>query len=170
MELWDAYYRNGSPAGVLLRRGEPVPQGLYHIVPEILVRHTDGTYLLMQWHPEKDLFPSCWETTAGGSALRGEDAYTAALRELWEETGIRAETLQSLSSAVSADTLYYEYLCVTHQAKDSVRMQEGETVAYRWVSPQELKAFLSGDACIAPQRERFAPYFHSQNQIGRAHV
>lgn len=39
MELWDAYTRDGQPTGDLLVRGEKIPQGLYHIVCEVLVRH-----------------------------------------------------------------------------------------------------------------------------------
>lgn len=49
MELWDAYDRHGNKLpGVTLRRGEPVPEGMYHLVSEVLVRHTDGSFLLMR--------------------------------------------------------------------------------------------------------------------------
>ena len=42
MEIWDAYYRDGTLAGVDLIRVEDVPDGLYHLICEVLVRHTDG--------------------------------------------------------------------------------------------------------------------------------
>lgn len=48
MELWDAYDENFRRVeGRTLVRGEPVPEGLFHLVCDVLVRHTDGTYLLM---------------------------------------------------------------------------------------------------------------------------
>lgn len=47
MELWDAYYADGSHAGRDLIRGEPIPEGLYHLVAEVTLRHADGTFLLM---------------------------------------------------------------------------------------------------------------------------
>ena len=47
MELWDAYDENENIVGELVR-GEPIPTGLYHLVSEVLVKHTDGSYLLMQ--------------------------------------------------------------------------------------------------------------------------
>lgn len=48
MERWDAYDRHFQKVeGVTLIRGEPIPEGLYHLVCDILVRHRDGTYLLM---------------------------------------------------------------------------------------------------------------------------
>ncbi len=51
MELWDAYNSNFEKIeGLTLIRDsqEKIPAGVYHLVCEILVRHTDGTYLLMK--------------------------------------------------------------------------------------------------------------------------
>ena len=87
-EIWDAYLPNGTLAGCNLVRGEPIPNGLYHLVGEILVRHADSDYLLMQRDPRKPNYGGFFEATAGGSALKGEDAYCCARRELQEETGI----------------------------------------------------------------------------------
>lgn len=39
MEVWDGYLRNGSLANKDLVRGEHIPNGLYHLVSEILVKH-----------------------------------------------------------------------------------------------------------------------------------
>ena len=72
MELWDAYdeYFN-KMEGIFLIRGEPITQGIFHLVCEIIVKHTDGSYLLMQRDRRKH-FGGMWEATAGGSALRNE--------------------------------------------------------------------------------------------------
>ncbi|MBP3673905.1 MAG: hypothetical protein J6J18_08775 [Oscillospiraceae bacterium] len=78
MEIWDAYLPNGTLAGCNLVRGEPIPEGLRHFVSEILVRHADGEYLLMQRDPRKCNYGGYFESTAGGSALKGEDAYCCA--------------------------------------------------------------------------------------------
>ena len=145
MEHWDAYdgeFRRIR--GVNLVRGEPIPAGVYHLVCEVLVRHTDGSYLLMQRDPRKHC-GGLWEATAGGSALQGEAPLDCARRELREETGIRAEELQELGRVRSADTHYVEFLCVTDWPKDGVTLLEGETVAYRWVSRTEFLSLRSGE-------------------------
>jgi len=83
-ELWDAYDRDFRQIdGATLVRGQRIPEGVYHLVCDVIVRHTDGTYLLMRRDPRK---PSgeCWELSAGGSVLKGEDPRAAAFRELQE--------------------------------------------------------------------------------------
>ena len=140
MERWDAY--DGELRrieGMSLIRGEDIPAGVYHLVCEVLVRHADGSYLLMRRDPRKH-YGGLWEATAGGSALRGETPLDCARRELREETGIRAEELRELGRVRSANTHYVEFLCETDWPKDRVTLQEGETVAYRWVSREELIA------------------------------
>ena len=105
MELWDAYYEYGTPAGRDLIRGETVPEGLYHLVSEVLIQHADGDFLLMQRAFTKPNAPGLYEATAGGSALKGETAEEAAKRELLEETGISAERFMPLYRTVSHDTI-----------------------------------------------------------------
>lgn len=134
-ELWDAYDRDFNKIeGVTLKRGEPFAEGVYHLCCEIIVKHTDGTYLLMQRDLRKP-FGGMWEITAGGCAQMGEDPLSAAIRELKEETGVDAENIKEIKRIFteSEHSHTYQYLCITDCPKDSVTLQEGETIAYRWV-------------------------------------
>lgn len=142
MELWDAYYRDGTPANRTLVRGEPVPEGLYHLVCSILVQHTDGEYLLMRRDPNKESWPDVYEASAGGSVLAGEDMLSAAKRELAEETGIREGAFSLLYEGAGRCALHKGYLCVTGWPKDQITLQKGETVGYKWVSKEELRAMM----------------------------
>ena len=138
MELWDAYDKDFNKiSNVTLIREEPIPEGLFHLVSDIIVKHTDGSYLLMQRDKRKH-FGGMWEATAGGSALRGETSLECAVRELREETGIESDHLTEIGRVRSHNTLYVEFLCVTDCKKDSIILQEGETIAYKWVSRNEL--------------------------------
>lgn len=139
-ELWDAYdCQLNRIDGVTLVRGEPVPDGMYHLVCEVIVKHADGTYLLMQRDYRKHLGGK-WELTAGGSALRGESPLMGAIRELKEETGLAAEELTELKRIVhdGHHSLYVIFLCVTGCRKDSIVLQEGETMAFKWVDRTAL--------------------------------
>jgi 8-oxo-dGTP pyrophosphatase MutT (NUDIX family) len=139
-ELWDAYDNAFNKINdVTLVRGEPLADGIYHLVAETIVKHIDGTYLLMQRDFEKH-YGGMWELTAGGSALQGESALDCATRELGEETGIRATEMKEIGRVVhdTHHSLYVEYLCVTDCEKDSVHLQKGETVNYKWVDKSSL--------------------------------
>lgn len=145
MELWDAYDKAfHKMEDMTLIRGENIPDGLFHLVCDIIVRHTDGSYLLMQRDPRKN-FGSMWEATAGGSALQGETPLECARRELWEETGIDATDLVSVGQITSHDTIYMEFICITDCDKGSITLQAGETVAYKWVSREELLAMKKSE-------------------------
>lgn len=165
MEIWDAYFQDGTPAGCTLVRGESIPEGLYHLVCEILVRHVDGDYLLMQRDLRKQGYPGYWEATAGGSALQGEDTMACARRELREETGIAADSLAEIGRFVSRDTIYQQYLCVTDGDKAAVTLQEGETIAYRWVTEAEFAAFVNSDVMIDTQRTRYQPFLRRMGYV-----
>ena len=139
MEIWDAYdVRGDKLEGRTLVRGEPIPEGVFHLVCDVLVKHKDGTYLLMQRDKGKN-YGGMWEATAGGSALKGEDPLACARRELFEETGIHAADLTEVGRVVHDNIIFVEFSCVTDCPKDSVILQAGETIAYRWVSREELR-------------------------------
>lgn len=160
MEIWDGYYEDETLAGQDLIRGQEIPQGLYHIVCDILVRHQDGDYLLMQRDYQKETYPGLYEASAGGSVLKGETPFAGAKRELFEETGIVAETLTPLYRTVNRkhDAIHYGYLCVTDIDKDKIKLQKNETIQYCWLSKQEFLEFINTENFVPVQRERLERY------------
>ena len=152
MEVWDAYNRQFERIKCMsLVRGEVIPDGVYHLVSDVIVKHIDGDYLLMLRDSRKH-FGGMWEATAGGSALQGENPLSCARRELREETGIIADNLVEIGRVLhhGHKSFYVEYLCITDVDKDSIVLQEGETSDYKWITANELRK-LSKDE-LATQR------------------
>ncbi|MCH5154820.1 MAG: NUDIX hydrolase [Clostridiales bacterium] len=161
MEIWDAYDKNFNKIeDFTIIRGEVIPDGMFHLVCDILVRHADGTYLLMQRDRNKT-HGGMWEATAGGSALLGETPIDCAKRELLEETGISAQELTEVGTVVSEDThsIYVEFLCVTNCEKHSITLQEGETIAYKWVTRNELIG-MDKDRLLTERMQKFIKELH----------
>ena len=158
MELWDAYDRNQNKLGFDLVRGEAIPKGAYHLVCDTVVRHIDGDYLIMQRDFHKIAYPGFYEVGTGGSVLKGESPLEGAVRELSEESGIMATedelTQLHLYICDKTQSIYYKYLCITDCPKDSITLQEGETIDYKWLSKDEFLAFMESDKAIDVQRER----------------
>lgn len=139
-ELWDAYNNKFNIiSDITLVRGEPIPEGIYHLVCEIIVKHIDGTFLMMQRDYRKN-YGGMWEVTAGGSVLKGETPLLGAIRELKEETGLAATDIKEIKRIVHDvhHSLYVVYLCVTDCEKDTIVLQEGETIAYKWIDRKSL--------------------------------
>ena len=140
MEVWDAYDEKFNLIkDTTLIRGKDIPDGMYHLVCDVIVRHIDGDILLMQ----RDYCKTgggLWEATAGGSALKGESPLICAKRELLEETGIDSGKLIELGSILCKEhkTIYFEFLCITNCIKDSIKLQKGETINYNWVSFENI--------------------------------
>lgn len=161
-ELWDAYLADGRKAGRTLARGEEIPAGLYHLFTDVLVKHTDGDYLVMQRDYRKEGYPGKFEAGGGGAVLAGETPYEGALRELKEETGIAAGSLTFLFAASNLKNAFcYCYICLTDCKKDSVTLQEGETIAYRWLKEEDFFAFVQTDAFAQGPLLRWKPYWEA---------
>ena len=158
MELWDAYDADFNKLeGVTLIRGEEssFSDDIFHLVCDIIVKHTDGTYLLMQRDTRKH-YGGLWEATAGGSALQGETPLMCAKRELAEETGIISSELTEVGRMTVVEThcIYVEFLCVTDWDKNNIRLQESETIDFKWVTKEELLA-MKKDELVTERMQLF---------------
>ena len=54
MEKWDAYDRQRKQIGVELVRGKIIPNGLFHLVVNVLVQDSKGAFLFVKRSQEKE--------------------------------------------------------------------------------------------------------------------
>lgn len=140
-EIWDLVDEGGNPTGVLYRRtsGDPIPHGLYFAVVEIWLRVGDSV-LLTQRHPDK-WSGLMWEVSGGG-VNRGERNTEAAVREFYEETGIRLSEgdISLLGSMIRKKAMIYSYYAELKEIPDVV-LQPSEVVSSRWMNGSEIENF-----------------------------
>ena len=167
MELWDAYNRNGEKTGEILVRGEPIPEGRYHLVCEVLVRHIDGDYLCMIRSRKKPNYPLYPECTAGGSALMGDSPIDCIKRELREETGIEWDEFEEVNRTVRDcyATIFHSYVCTVDWPKDAITLQEGETEDYKWLTEEQFIELLNSDRMIPGQPQRMEDWFRKMGYL-----
>lgn len=130
MELWDAYYPDGTPAGCDLIRGEKIPENLRHMVAEASVMHRDGDILLMQRDFDKPNYPGFRESGAGGSVLKGESM--AEQKNVIYLTQAETKRLQTLErryknaarAKLEARTAYYHTITGGRYTSITVRDQK----------------------------------------------
>lgn len=138
-ELWDVTDAEGTPIGRTHRRGDPVfPAGLFHVVSSVCAVRDDGRVLISQRAAVKD-FALEWEFAAG-SALTGETSREAAVRELREETGLRApaSSLAFVGRFVEQSALFDLY--VAHDVDPATLVLDpAEVAAAEWVTLDDVR-------------------------------
>ena len=140
-EIWALYDAERRPLGRVMRRGEPVPEGCYHLSVQVWIRDGAGRFLISRRHPDKPMFPLCWETP-GGAAVAGEDSLAAALREVREELGIALSPEKGalLMSRRRREDFSDVWLFRWDGGLDALTLQPDEVVDARWADYGELCA------------------------------
>lgn len=147
-EMWDVYTAEGIPTGRLHRRGDPLPAGDYHLGVAVWVFDSEGHILLTRRAPEKGN-PMLWEIP-GGAAQAGDDSLTAALREVWEETGIELDPDNGVLLLSLQSSNAFTHVWVFRQDVDLSQAQllEGETCDIRLVTRTEFFDLRATDMFI----------------------
>ena len=156
MEKRDVFDAQRNNLGTPIVRGESIPEGSYVLSVSIFTVNDKGEILLTLRAPEKPNFPNVWEITAGG-ALAGESGIEAAMRELKEETGLKAKKEDLLLLRVIREpSAFVEcYLYRTALPASAVILQEGETVAARFTSLKRFEELMHTDGIAQPVAFRY---------------
>lgn len=148
MEFNDVYDKYRNLTGKLHRRGSRWSFGEYGLVVCVWVYDGKGNLLLTRRAPGKS-FAGTWENS-GGAAKAGEDSRTAIARELFEETGIRAnpDEFELLGSDRDRHT-HYDFYCLKRQTPlDQIVLLPGETDAVQWADMEKIHQMIkNGEIC-----------------------
>jgi len=156
-EYYDLLDKNRKPTGKKHKRGEPLPQGSYHLVVCSWIVNNKGEFLIAQRSHNKSHAPSIWETP-GGSVLAGEDSLTATIREAYEEIGIKllAENGTIFATYCEEDCFFDHWLFRQEFNLSDLVLQENETINVRKATQTEILELIKQDAMFRePEPVRF---------------
>ena len=142
MEYNDIYDKDRRRTGRLHRRGTPWKSGEYSMVVCVWVYDGQGRVLLTRRAPEKS-FAGTWENS-GGAVKAGETSRQAIARELFEETGIRAEEaeFELIDSGRDGNT-HYDYYCLKRKISlDQIVLLPGETDDVMWATFSQVHEMI----------------------------
>ena len=148
MEFNDVYDKYRNLTGRLHRRGTRWKFGEYGLVVCVWVIDGKGNVLLTRRAPGKS-FAGTWENS-GGAVKVGENSLTAIARELFEETGIRAEQgeFELLGSDRDRHT-HYDFYCLKREVPlEQIVLLPGETDDVQWASMEKVRRMVrTGEIC-----------------------
>lgn len=160
-EKWDILDERGKPLGRTTYRGRvQLKPGEYHLVVHIWVVSSDGKILIQRRSDTKKLMPGEWAAT-GGAAISGEDSFTAAKRELFEELGIKADrrTLKKFLRIKRRNSLLDIWLTVSDLPVKALKLQESEVSEAKWVTLDYLREMIEKSEFHNYGREYFDRVF-----------
>jgi len=160
MQLWDAYRRDGSRAGIDLTPGEPIPEDLYHAVVETVVRHRDGSFLLTRRAETDQLYPNLCLPGTVGDVVKNETFAMAARRLLESDASIESIQVEPMYRVLDHEThtLYVGFLHTTGAVKDSLTPNADVISEYNWVTPKELRKAAKEGQFPEELLQRLIPY------------
>lgn len=157
MEQWDIYDEHRQPLGYTKARNEPLSDGEYHLIAFTLIFDREGKMLLTLRAPEKLSYANLWGNT-GGAVQAGETTRAAIVREVYEETGIRAAPEDFLlidTDFLSSHHSMTDVFFLTVDRPETIRLQKGETVDFCWVTVEQAEEMMREGKVAAPDAGRW---------------
>ena len=143
-ELWDLYDAQGKRTGKIMTRGEEVPTGYYHLAVHVWPINSKGEFLIQRRSATVQWKPNLWAVT-GGSAISGEDALTAAMRELKEEIGYEAsaEDMHQIACLKRTNSFCCVFAVQTDWSAADFTLQKEEVSEVAWCDRNKITRMLS---------------------------
>ena len=161
-EKWDIMDKDGNPTGKTVLRGANfLRPGEYHLVVHIWVISNDGKYLMQRRSDNKKLMPGEWAAT-GGAAISGEDSFTAASRELFEELSIKMDksTAKKAFRIKRRNSLLDVWITTSNRNAEDLILQESEVAEAKWVNGKTLKEMIENSKFHNYGKEYFEQMFY----------
>ena len=142
LEFNDVYDKDRNLTGRIHRRGSKWAAGEFGLVVCVWIYDGKGNLLMPRRAPQKS-FAGTWENS-GGAARAGETSRQAIRRELFEETGIRAQEEDFEFLRTTQDNhCFYDHYCLKSQVPlEQIVLLPGETDDAKWVTLEEVHRMI----------------------------
>lgn len=153
-ELIDVLDENGVKTGEILSRDEIHKRGLWHRAIVVAIVNDKNEILLQQRSDNKEKNAGMWDISVAGHISNGQDALSAAAREINEEVSVSLgynvdiksfrymfsyRTQQKYSEDFIENQFYDFFILRKEGIKiEDIKMQESEVKAIKFVDINEL--------------------------------
>lgn len=134
--------RDRQDTGIRKQRSA-LSEGDFVEVIHLWVKDPQGRHLLQKRSANKALFPLAWDAAAAGAVGVDESPAQAAVREIHEELGIRAQEQEiTLLFTVEYERGFDDYFLLTIPEDTPLTLDEEEVAEAGWFETEEVLALM----------------------------
>jgi 8-oxo-dGTP diphosphatase len=151
-EFWDLYDSTGKNVSQPIKRGEPIPEGLYHRIIHVWIQNEKGEFLIQQRAKHLSWFGGRWATTTGSIQMNQFDFLSEAYREIGEELSLSYSDidLEFEKELIIGNSIISLYKAFLPQYKIKSIVLNDEVADVKWMSASKIVHLIDND--------EFAPY------------
>lgn len=140
MEYWDVYNKKGKWKTKVIKRGERLKAGEYHLIAERWILRDDGKFIIQRRALDKKSFAGMWYCSAGGSVMSGESSKEGMVREFKEELGIdiSISDLKLKRIVTEKNTIFHIFLVRKNILLEDITLQEEEVMDVKLATVEEI--------------------------------
>lgn len=162
MEIWNLVDKSLNYTGTTYSRNttDIIPDNMYYRVVETWTITPNNQVLLTQRHPDKFMGLK-WESN-GGAVVENEPIIEAAIRELYEETGIslKKDDIIFLEENIYSNYFVFSHVNILDLNINMIKLQDSETIAARVLDFDEVSLYKDDfPPQIYERLLRFIPIF-----------
>lgn len=153
-EIWELFDEQGNKTEKTAKKGEVIPNGLYHLSGDIWIINSENKILIQKRSPNKKLSPNVWAMT-GGSVIKGETSLQTIERETEEELGIKLNVKDAkLVDHYKTGKVWVDsYLVKQDIDLNDIVMQKEELTDVKWATYEEIEEIFQKNQFIEARWE-----------------
>lgn len=157
-ELIDVLDENGIKTGEILSRKEIHKRGLWHRLIAVVIVNENNEILLQQRSYKKEKNAGMWDISVAGHISSGQDALSAATREINEEVSVNlgfnvdikdfrymfSYREEQIVREDYIDRQYFDFFVLRKNGlkAENIRVQESEVEQVKYVTISELNEMI----------------------------
>lgn len=178
-ELIDVLDENGIKTGEILSRKEIHKRGLWHRLIAVVIVNENNEILLQQRSYKKEKNAGMWDISVAGHISSGQDALSAATREINEEVSVNlgfnvdikdfrymfSYREEQIVREDYIDRQYFDFFVLRKNGlkAENIRVQESEVEQVKYVTISELNEMIEKKEVV----QRDALYKELMNYLFR---
>jgi isopentenyl-diphosphate delta-isomerase len=159
-EKIDVLDKNGNPTGEIMLKTEAHKKGVWHRAVHIWIYNSKGEVLIQKRAKRKKHYPDLWDISAAGHVSAGQTFAEAAVRELYEELGVKVKEqelkkvevrklVQDVKNPFLCNREYVQvYLLRLNKPIKDFKLEEEEVEQVKFMPLEEFEAEINDPAKV----------------------